>query len=96
VDLYARAGLGHFGGVGELVGEHRHNDEGHADGQGAIGRARPAVADHQPGLAQDIGLIDPCFHVYVAGDVAQPLCVEAVLRGPQHPAQAVTASITAR
>ena len=27
-DLDARAGLDHFGRVGELVGEHRHDDEG--------------------------------------------------------------------
>jgi hypothetical protein len=84
-DLYARAGLGHFGGVGELVGEHRDHDEGHAGGQGAVGRARPAVADHQRGLAQDIGLFDPCFHVHVSGNVAQPGCLEAVAGGHQNP-----------
>jgi hypothetical protein len=43
------------------------------------------VADHQPGLAQDVGLVDPCFHVHVAGHVAQPGCVEAAAGGHQHP-----------
>ncbi len=70
VDLQASAGLGHRGGVGELVGEYRHDDEGHSGGQGAVGRARPAVAHDQAGLSQDIGLVDPGFHVHVGGHLA--------------------------